>query len=65
MKCNCIRQNPQYTLAAIREGVYVIGMKDQFNQFDLAANPIADQVDPLLQPLPAFVGCWTVALANL
>ena len=43
---NCIRQNPQYTLAAIREGVYVIGMKDQFNQFDLEAHPIAEQVGP-------------------
>ena len=32
---NFVRQNPQYTLAALEPGVYVIGMKDQFNLFDL------------------------------
>ena len=28
-----IRQNPQYTLAALSEGCYIIGMKDQFNMY--------------------------------
>ena len=32
---NHVRQNPQYTIAAIEPGIYVIGMKDQFNSFDL------------------------------
>eukprot|EP01043_Picozoa_sp_COSAG02_P023854 COSAG02_NODE_1285_length_13457_cov_11.145606_5_plen_68_part_00 len=54
VKNNCIRQNPQYTLAGIREGVYVIGMKDQFNEFDLVAHPIADQVLSSQQPRSPF-----------
>ena len=53
VKSNFIRQNPQYTLAAIQKGVYVIGMKDQFNEFDLMAHPIADQVTSSEQsPIP-------------
>lgn len=32
---NLVRQNPQYTLAALRQGIYVIGMKDQFNVHDM------------------------------
>jgi hypothetical protein len=38
---NHIRQNPQYTLAALQEGVYVIGMKDQFNAHGLKHSPLA------------------------
>jgi hypothetical protein len=30
-----VRQNPQYTLAALRQGAYLIGVKDQFNVHDL------------------------------
>ena len=30
-----VRQNPLYTLAALREGSYMIGMKNQFNAHDL------------------------------
>jgi hypothetical protein len=41
---NYIRQNPHYTLAALSEGVYVIGMKDQFNMHDLPAHPLREQV---------------------
>merc|ERR1711865_380686 len=37
---NFIRQNPQYTIAALRQGVYVIGMKDQFNIHDLQSHPL-------------------------
>ena len=28
VRVNHIRQGPQYTIAALQEGVYVIGMKD-------------------------------------
>jgi hypothetical protein len=37
---NQVRQNPQYTLAALQEGVYVVGMKDQFNVHDLKQSPL-------------------------
>ena len=39
-----VRQNPQFTLAGVRPGVFVIGMKDQFNPADLAQHPLAPQV---------------------
>lgn len=35
---NHIRENPQYSLAAFRPGMYVIGMKDQFNKYDIRSN---------------------------
>merc|ERR1712176_1553027 len=35
-----IRQSPLYTLAAIQQGTYVIGMKDQFNAHDLPSHPL-------------------------
>ena len=41
---NDVRQSPQYTLAAIEEGIYVIGMKDQFNMYDLPGHPLCDNV---------------------
>jgi hypothetical protein len=41
---NLVRQNPMYTLAALKPGVYVIGMKDQFNVHDLPAHPLCNQV---------------------
>jgi len=41
---NFIRQNPQYTLAALRPGIYVIGMKEQFNIHDLEHHPLRDHV---------------------
>jgi len=37
---NFVRQNPQYTIAALETGVYIIGMKDQFNIHDLQINPL-------------------------
>ena len=39
---HCVRPNPQYTLAALREGVYVMGMKDQFTKHELrgGAEPV-------------------------
>ena len=56
---NFIRQNPQYTMAAIERGVYIIGMKDQFNIHDLKQNLMEDHVQyvtPLLNPtlLPVY-----------
>ena len=42
---NNIRQTPLYSIAAIREGVYVIGMKDQFNIHDMQSNPIAPKIE--------------------
>jgi len=41
---NSIRQNPQYTLAALEKGIYLIGMKDQFNKHDLQVHPLRDHV---------------------
>lgn len=41
---NKVRQSPEYTLAGIKEGVYLIGMKDQFNVHDLANNPLSDRI---------------------
>ena len=41
---NEVRQNPAYTLAAISEGVYIIGMKDQFNASDLNQHYLHDRV---------------------
>lgn len=37
---SCIRQHPQYCLVGIEPGVFVIGMKDQFNIFDIATHPL-------------------------
>jgi len=41
---NGIRQNPLYSIAALWAGVYVIGMKDQFNVHDMKSNPLHDQI---------------------
>eukprot|EP00931_Biecheleriopsis_adriatica_P048723 TRINITY_DN28156_c0_g1_i1.p1 TRINITY_DN28156_c0_g1~~TRINITY_DN28156_c0_g1_i1.p1 ORF type:complete len:2295 (-),score=500.02 TRINITY_DN28156_c0_g1_i1:122-7006(-) len=41
---NHIRQSPQYTIAALREGTYVIGMKDQFNIYDLQFHPLQNDI---------------------
>ena len=39
-----VRQTPQYTLAGVRPGVYLLGMKDQFNPHDLPSHPLADDI---------------------
>lgn len=44
VETNFIRQSPQYSMAAIRPGVYVMGMKDQFNPFDILSNPLCDSI---------------------
>jgi len=41
---NFIRQNPQYTIAGLKEGIYVIGMKDQFNAYSLQTHPLRDRI---------------------
>jgi len=41
---NCIRPNSHYSLVGIQPGVYVIGMKDQFNVHDIAASPLSDHL---------------------
>lgn len=42
--CNYVRQNPQYTIAALERGVYLIGTKDQFNKFDIPTYPLKDRI---------------------
>merc|ERR1712118_425779 len=44
IKVNYIKQNPLYTMAALQNGVYVIGMKDQFNIHDLGAHPMSHEI---------------------
>jgi hypothetical protein len=39
-----IRQNPLYTIAGLERGVYVIGMKDQFNIHDLGSHLYHERV---------------------
>jgi hypothetical protein len=41
---NYVRQNPQYTIAALEMGIYVIGTKDQFNDWDIATSPISKDI---------------------
>ena len=48
---NHIRQNPQYTLAALGQGVYVIGMKDQLNVHDLQGHPLCDHVQYIVDEM--------------
>ena len=43
-KFNGIRQNPQYSLVGIQPGVYVIGMKDQFNLHDMETHPLRNHM---------------------
>lgn len=44
VKTNFIRQNPQYTLAALKRGQYIIGMKDQFNVHDLREHSLDGRI---------------------
>ena len=46
-----VRQNPRYTIAALAEGVYIIGMKDQFNKHDLALHPLRDHVEYIVDDM--------------
>ena len=40
-KLSAIRQNPHVSLVGIQEGVYLIGMKDQFNIHDTKTHPLS------------------------
>ena len=40
VKFSFIRQHPQYSLVGIQPGVYIIGMKDQFNIFDCVSHKL-------------------------
>jgi len=42
---NLIGHNCQYSMAGIRKGVYVVGMKDQLNIHDLANSPFKEHVE--------------------
>lgn len=44
VRFNNIRQNPQYSIAGIQEGVYIIGMKDQFNVFDMQSHSHSNRI---------------------
>lgn len=44
VETNFVRQNPQYTIAALEPGVYVIGMKDQFNLYDLQMQTLGKHI---------------------
>jgi len=48
---NHVRQNPQYTIAAIEPGIYVIGMKDQFNSFDLKMQRLRKHVQYIVDEM--------------
>lgn len=44
IKENHIRQSPQYTIAGLRKGAYVIGMKEQFTSFDVLNHPLKETI---------------------
>lgn len=44
IKANHIRQNPQYTIAGLEKGVYLIGMKEQLNVHDVHVQPLRDRI---------------------
>lgn len=41
---NYVRQSPQYTIAALERGIYIIGTKDQFNSWDIVTSPVCENV---------------------
>jgi len=41
---NYVRQNPLYSISALEQGVYVIGMKDQFNIHDMRGHPLENRI---------------------
>ena len=74
MKMSASEARVHQTIAALQEGVYVIGMKDQFNVHDLRSNPIQEKIQYIaddmgfVQPLPFFSGfpdtLWTDRAEN-
>jgi len=54
---NHIRQSPQYTMAALAPGSYLIGMKDQFNVHDLPSHPLRESVAYIADELGFILYC--------
>ena len=48
---NYVRQGPQYTIAALRQGVYIIGMKNQFNVHDLETDVMRKRVQYIMDEM--------------
>ena len=48
---NFVQQAPQYTIAALRQGVYVIGMKNQFNVHDLETNVMRKRIQYVMDEM--------------
>ena len=46
-----VRQNPQYTIAALKQGAYIIGMKDQFNKYDVSHHPLRDHIEYIIDDM--------------
>jgi hypothetical protein len=44
VEVNLVKQSPQYSMAALSPGVYVVGMKEEFNIYDLPSMPMAQHV---------------------
>jgi len=51
VQANFVRQNPQYTIAALRQGVYMIGMKNQFNVHDLETSVMRKRVQYVMDEM--------------
>jgi len=51
VKRNFVSQSPQYTIAALRDGVYIIGTKDQFNIHDLKLNSMEKRVQYVMDEM--------------
>jgi len=51
VKMNKVRQSPQYTIAALRPGVFLIGMKDQFNIHDLQNHPMRKDIQYVMDDI--------------
>ena len=48
---NFVRQSPQYTIAALRQGVYIIGMKNQFNVHDLEKSTMRKRIQYVMDEM--------------
>ena len=59
-----VRQNPAYALAALEPGVYVIGMKDQFNVHDLPKPPMHSHVQVCDAISPPHLACDLPCISN-
>lgn len=44
IKRSAIRQNPHFSLVGVQEGIYIIGMKDQFNIHDAKNHPLSAEL---------------------